>query len=163
MGRHYKYRAINCFDWQHLTDGVRLVQCGPRKEKFITMMKWKKFVCKLDKLWKFIKLLTGLEELVLISLRSWWIKAECLEIDGDVEKGTNTENRTGKVCHLQTVKKADRPSEKKRDLQCALWQRYQVKWMLNLENQQVNTLKENTVVWGEPGWTQVFKKYSSNT
>lgn len=57
-----------------------------------------------------------LEEL----MEALWIKAECLEIDGDVEKGTNTENRTGKVCHLQTVKKADRPSEKKRDLQCAL-------------------------------------------
>lgn len=44
-------------------------------------------------------------------MEALWIKAECLEIDGDVEKGRNTE--TGKVCHLQTIKKADRPSEKK--------------------------------------------------
>lgn len=46
-------------------------------------------------------------------MEALWIKAECLEIDGDVEKGTNTENRTGKVCHLQTIKKSNRPSEKK--------------------------------------------------
>lgn len=58
-------------------------------------------------------------------MEALWIKAECLEIDGDVEKGANTEK-------CVTYRQLRRPTDHLRKKRSSMRQRYQVKLMMNL-------------------------------